>query len=54
MFAALSGRLEVVHLLIANGAQVNARYHRGLDAATLAEQQGNRELANLLQAQSIK
>jgi hypothetical protein len=40
MLAALFGRKEVVHILIANGGKVNARYHGGLDAATPAEQQG--------------
>jgi ankyrin repeat protein len=50
MFAALSSRTEVVRLLLANGAQASARDRRGLDAATLAEQQGNRELADILRS----
>jgi ankyrin repeat protein len=50
MFAALSGRIEVVRLLLANGAQAGVRDRRGVDAATLAEQQGNQELADLLRA----
>jgi ankyrin repeat protein len=52
MFAALSGRTEVVRLLLANGAQTTARDRRGLDAAALAEQQGNQELADLLSGSS--
>lgn len=48
MFAALSGRTEVVQLLLDQGAQAGARDVRGLDAATLAEQQGNQELADRL------
>jgi uncharacterized protein len=50
MFAALSSRTEVVRLLLANGAQASARDRRGLDAATPAEQQGNRELADVLRS----
>ena len=48
MYAALSGRTDVIRLLIRSGAQVNARDRRGLDAAALAEQQGNQEIADMI------
>jgi ankyrin repeat protein len=48
MYAALSGRTDVIRLLIRNGAEVSPRDRRGLDAAGLAEQQGNQEVADFI------
>ncbi|MDQ1474682.1 MAG: uncharacterized protein QOJ99_6162 [Bryobacterales bacterium] len=53
MYAALSGRTDVIRLLIRSGAQAGPRDRRGLDAATLAERQGNQELADMIRS-SVK
>ena len=48
MFAALTGKLSVVSLLMDSKADTSARDQRGLSAKRLAEQQGNTEMMRLL------
>ena len=46
--AAVRGHTEVVELLLAEGAEVNARMSKGYTALQLAEQEGHARVAELL------
>ena len=48
MYAARQGHLEVVELLLTNGADVNRKRNDGLTALTVAKNQGHLEVAELL------
>ena len=54
MFAAMTGKLGVVTLLMDWRADAAARDQRGLDAKRLAEQQGNAAMMNLLDSRPRK
>ena len=48
MFAAMTGKIDVVRTLLNHRADSKATDQRGLDARQLAEQQGNDQMVNLL------
>ncbi len=54
MFAAMTGKLGIVSLLMDWRANATARDERGLDAKRLAEQQGNTEMLKLLDSRRKK
>ena len=49
MFAAMTGKFDVVRTLLNHRADSKATDQRGLDAKQLAEQQGNDQMVNLLE-----
>jgi ankyrin repeat protein len=50
MGATVSGRSDVVRLLLKRGARVNARNVKGETAITLAVKNGNADVVNLLKS----
>ena len=52
--AALAGRKEVVEVLIAKGADVNAKDRQGRTPSKWAEQRGHTEIADLLHKHEAK
>ncbi len=54
MFAAMTGKLGIVNLLMDWKADAAARDQRGLNARRLAEQQGNTEMVGLLDGRAKK
>ena len=47
-YAALKGQKEIAELLIAKGADVNAKYDRGWTPLLWAAREGHKEIAELL------
>ena len=52
--AATRGHANIVEILLARGADTNAKDHRGRTALDLAEDRGRTEVANLLRQHGAK
>ena len=48
--ASLQGNVDIVNLLLSNGADVNAEVNDGMTAIRIAEQQGHREIVEALRS----
>lgn len=54
MVAADEGHTDIVHALLANGADVNAKAYDGNTALMLAKQNGHKEIVRILKEAGAK